>query len=129
MSSTLSPDSAVCLNGRSYLHKDSVYLAYLPLAHIMELAVELSMFATGCKVGFGSPGTLASTSIKMLQTNPPQVTQPPPTIPPTLHPSHTHPRWNAALLTPTTFAVTRWVMLHCSNRQSSSPPPRCSTSC
>ena len=54
------------------LTSDSVYLAYLPLAHIMELAVEATMFAVGAKCGFGSPGTLTPNSLKM-QKKPPQI--------------------------------------------------------
>eukprot|EP00320_Phaeocystis_rex_P009045 CAMPEP_0119056244 /NCGR_PEP_ID=MMETSP1178-20130426/931_1 /TAXON_ID=33656 /ORGANISM="unid sp, Strain CCMP2000" /LENGTH=690 /DNA_ID=CAMNT_0007036949 /DNA_START=3 /DNA_END=2078 /DNA_ORIENTATION=+ len=73
MAATTSPNSAVSLNGRNYLRPDSVYLAYLPLAHIMELAVEVTCFAVGCRVGYGSPGTITPTALKMLQTTPPQV--------------------------------------------------------
>ena len=47
--------------------------AYLPLAHIMELAVEVTCFAVGCRVGYGSPGTITPTALKMLQTTPPQL--------------------------------------------------------
>jgi len=70
---TNSPSSAASLNGRSYFNPDAVYLAYLPLAHIMELSVELACFAIGCKVGYGSPGTITPTAVKMLQTEPPQI--------------------------------------------------------
>jgi len=73
MASTLSPSSAIVIKGRSFLRPDSVYLAYLPLAHIMELAVEVTCFAVGCKVGYGSPGTITPTALKMKQTNPPQL--------------------------------------------------------
>ena len=72
MAATLSPTSAIAKGGRSYLRADSVYLAYLPLAHIMELAVEVTCFAVGCKVGYGSPGTITPTALKMLQMEPPQ---------------------------------------------------------
>jgi len=65
MAGTLSDSSAIQLNGKSFLTPDTVYLAYLPLAHIMELAVEVSMFSVGAKVGFGSPGTLTPTGAKM----------------------------------------------------------------
>ena len=47
--------------------------AYLPLAHIMELAVEVTCYAVGCCVGYGSPGTITPTALKMLQTTPPQL--------------------------------------------------------
>jgi len=70
---TTSGSGAITVNGKSFLTADTVYLAYLPLAHIMELAVEVSMFATGAKVGFGSPGTLTPTGVKMQQTKPPQI--------------------------------------------------------
>ena len=44
---------------------DDVYLAYLPLAHIMEMAAELAYFATGTTIGYGSPHTLTPTSVKI----------------------------------------------------------------
>jgi len=73
LAGTQSDTSAISLNGVSYLSNTSCYLAYLPLAHIMELTVEVGCFASGAKIGYGSPGTLASTSIKMLQTKKPQI--------------------------------------------------------
>ena len=42
-----------------------VYLAYLPLAHIMELTAECVMFAIGCAVGYGSPQTLTDSGLKL----------------------------------------------------------------
>ena len=44
---------------------EDVYLAYLPLAHIMEMAAEVVMFAIGCCVGYGSPQTLTDTGLKL----------------------------------------------------------------
>ena len=44
---------------------NDVYLAYLPLAHIMELTAECVMFAIGCAVGYGSPQTLTDTGLKL----------------------------------------------------------------
>lgn len=41
------------------------YLAYLPLAHVLELAAEVGMAAIGAKVGYGSPLTLTDTSNKI----------------------------------------------------------------
>jgi len=73
MHGTMADGSALSTGGKHMMSADTVYLAYLPLAHIMELAVEITCFAVGCKVGYGNPGTLAPTSIKMLQTTPPQV--------------------------------------------------------
>lgn len=49
-----------------------MYLAYLPLAHIMELAVEITLYYLGMSVGYGSPHTLTPSSVKMKQTTPPQ---------------------------------------------------------
>lgn len=42
-----------------------VYLAYLPLAHILELVAENLMAAIGCRIGYGSPLTLTDTSNKI----------------------------------------------------------------
>ncbi|GFS40102.1 long chain acyl-CoA synthetase 9 [Actinidia rufa] len=42
-----------------------VYLAYLPLAHILELAAENVIAAVGCSIGYGSPLTLTDTSNKI----------------------------------------------------------------
>uniref|UniRef100_A0A0D6QU16 AMP-dependent synthetase/ligase domain-containing protein n=1 Tax=Araucaria cunninghamii TaxID=56994 RepID=A0A0D6QU16_ARACU len=42
-----------------------IYLAYLPLAHILELAAEAVMVAGGCAIGYGSPLTLTDTSNKI----------------------------------------------------------------
>lgn len=42
-----------------------VYLAYLPLAHILELAAENIVVAVGCSIGYGSPLTLTDTSNKI----------------------------------------------------------------
>ena len=47
-----------------FTEKD-VYLAYLPLAHIMELAGETVMLAIGCSIGYGSPQTLSDTGLKL----------------------------------------------------------------
>ena len=45
------------------------YLAYLPLAHIMELAVEVTLMGLGWCIGYGSTGTLTPNSPKMLHPN------------------------------------------------------------
>ncbi|KAL2317800.1 hypothetical protein Fmac_031676 [Flemingia macrophylla] len=42
-----------------------VYLAYLPMAHILELAAENLMAAVGVPIGYGSPLTLTDTSNKI----------------------------------------------------------------
>lgn len=55
------------------LSKDPTYLAYLPLAHIMEMAVEVAMMYIGVKLCYGSAHTLTATGVKMKQTKPPQI--------------------------------------------------------
>ncbi|XP_075518975.1 long chain acyl-CoA synthetase 9, chloroplastic-like [Primulina tabacum] len=47
------------------LGNQDVYLAYLPLAHILELAAETLMPAIGSSIGYGSPLTLTDTSNKI----------------------------------------------------------------
>jgi long-chain acyl-CoA synthetase len=64
------PHSAVCasmagLKNAGRFTPEDVYLAYLPLAHIMEMAAECVMFAIGCAVGYGSPQTLTDTGLKL----------------------------------------------------------------
>lgn len=47
------------------LGSKDVYLAYLPLAHVLELAAENIIAAIGSKIGYGSPLTLTDTSNKI----------------------------------------------------------------
>ncbi|KAL0360241.1 UNVERIFIED_CONTAM: Long chain acyl-CoA synthetase 9, chloroplastic [Sesamum radiatum] len=47
------------------LGNQDVYLAYLPLAHILELAAENVIAAIGSSIGYGSPLTLTDTSNKI----------------------------------------------------------------
>ncbi|CAK8570332.1 unnamed protein product [Lathyrus sativus] len=47
------------------LGKKDIYLAYLPMAHILELAAENLMAAVGAAIGYGSPLTLTDTSSKI----------------------------------------------------------------
>ncbi|KAK9167577.1 hypothetical protein Scep_002768 [Stephania cephalantha] len=56
--------SAVMTIVPNLAHTD-VYLAYLPLAHILELAAENAMVAVGCSIGYGSPLTITDTSNKI----------------------------------------------------------------
>lgn len=42
-----------------------VYLAYLPLAHVLELSAEVGMAAIGASIGYGSPLTLIDSSNKV----------------------------------------------------------------
>lgn len=50
-----------------------IYLAYLPLAHIMEMAAELNAYKIGMQVGYGSPHTLTPTGVKIAQGTTPAV--------------------------------------------------------
>lgn len=47
------------------LSSNDVYLAYLPLAHVFELAAESVMLSVGCAIGYGSALTLTDTSNKI----------------------------------------------------------------
>ncbi|GAB4859315.1 hypothetical protein Ancab_010777 [Ancistrocladus abbreviatus] len=47
------------------LGKKDVYLAYLPLAHVLELEAETVMLASGAAIGYGSTLTLTDTSNKI----------------------------------------------------------------
>jgi long-chain acyl-CoA synthetase len=51
------------VNGRHFDHND-VYLAYLPLAHIMEFISEHVFLFWGVCIGYGSPRTLFDTSVE-----------------------------------------------------------------
>ncbi|WOL19193.1 long chain acyl-CoA synthetase 8 [Canna indica] len=44
-----------------------VYLAYLPLAHIFELAAEVVMLSKGCAIGYGSTLTISDASNKIMK--------------------------------------------------------------
>mmetsp|Transcript_103329 Transcript_103329/g.292765 ORF Transcript_103329/g.292765 Transcript_103329/m.292765 type:complete len:742 (+) Transcript_103329:1-2226(+) len=45
--------------------RGDVFLAYLPLAHIMEMVAEVSMLMLGGTMGYGSPHTLIASSVKL----------------------------------------------------------------
>lgn len=47
------------------LGRNDVYLAYLPLAHVLELAAESIMLSAGCAIGYGSTLTMTDTSSKI----------------------------------------------------------------
>ncbi|KAJ7964675.1 Long chain acyl-CoA synthetase [Quillaja saponaria] len=47
------------------LGSKDVYLAYLPLAHVFEMAAESVVSAAGCAIGYGSAPTLTDTSNKI----------------------------------------------------------------
>ncbi|KAJ7965571.1 Long chain acyl-CoA synthetase [Quillaja saponaria] len=48
-----------------YLGSKDIYLAYLPMAHILELAAENLLAAVGSAIGYGTPLTLTDTSNKI----------------------------------------------------------------
>ncbi|XP_076139104.1 long-chain-fatty-acid--CoA ligase 3a isoform X2 [Alosa pseudoharengus] len=47
------------------LGEEDTYIAYLPLAHVLELSAEMVCLAHGCRIGYSSPHTLADTSTKI----------------------------------------------------------------
>lgn len=48
-----------------YINNTSVYMAYLPLAHIMELFTEWCGLYVGASLGYGNPQTLTDTGVKL----------------------------------------------------------------
>jgi len=50
-----------------FIKPGAVYLAYLPLAHIMELFIEIGLLSQGATIGYGSPQTLTSTGVKLAE--------------------------------------------------------------
>ncbi|KAN0079853.1 hypothetical protein V8E55_009419 [Tylopilus felleus] len=48
----------------SHLRPDDSFLAYLPLAHILEYVVELALFTFGMKSGYGRVKTLTDASVR-----------------------------------------------------------------
>ncbi|KIJ18044.1 hypothetical protein PAXINDRAFT_167347 [Paxillus involutus ATCC 200175] len=47
-----------------HLRSDDSFLAYLPLAHILEYVVEVTLFAIGMKTGYGRVKTLTDASVR-----------------------------------------------------------------
>lgn len=43
------------------------YVGYLPLAHVLELAAEVSCVTHGTRIGFSSPATLSDKVLAMLK--------------------------------------------------------------
>ena len=56
----------LCHSDHVPIESTSRYLAFLPLAHIMELVTEISLMANGVKIFYSSPLTLTSSSLKIL---------------------------------------------------------------
>lgn len=53
-------------SGATYgINETTIFLAYLPLAHIMEMIAEISMMAFGGQLAYGSPHTLSDTGVKL----------------------------------------------------------------
>eukprot|EP00093_Oithona_nana_P001045 01045.XXX_2991_4_1 [CDS] Oithona nana genome sequencing. len=48
-------------------NNDFVYMAYLPMAHVMELLSQLTMLLVGIKVGYSSPTTMTDMSPKIMK--------------------------------------------------------------
>ena len=48
---------------------DDIYIAFLPLAHVLELLSENTMMLFGIKVGYSSPNTMTDMSTKVRRTN------------------------------------------------------------
>jgi long-chain acyl-CoA synthetase len=65
VAATISPSGAL----GKFVTPGSRYLCYLPLAHIMELAVEIALLSAGFTLGYGGVGTILPTSVKMLHPN------------------------------------------------------------
>merc|ERR1712142_394639 len=56
--------SRLSISGLTFDQSD-VYIGYLPLAHVLELAAENVLIFNGCKVGYSSPLTLSDKSAKI----------------------------------------------------------------
>ena len=52
------------------LRQDDVYIAYLPLAHVLELAAETLFLGIGASIGYSSPLTLNGTGVKDTEGKP-----------------------------------------------------------
>ena len=50
--------SRLSISGLDFDETD-VYIGYLPLAHVLELAAENVLIFNGCKIGYSSPLTLS----------------------------------------------------------------------
>jgi len=49
----------------TFITSSTVYVGYLPLAHIFELFVEVALMSQGAKIGYGSPHTLTDAGVKL----------------------------------------------------------------
>ncbi|KAI8847614.1 hypothetical protein BC829DRAFT_375457 [Chytridium lagenaria] len=51
-------------NIMDHINQDEQYLAYLPLAHVLEFVVELTLFHEGVAIGYGTVKTLTDASVR-----------------------------------------------------------------
>jgi len=49
----------------TFIDTTTTYVGYLPLAHIFELFVEMTLMSQGAKIGYGNPHTLTDTGVKL----------------------------------------------------------------
>ncbi|KAF3693667.1 Long-chain-fatty-acid--CoA ligase 4 [Channa argus] len=47
------------------LGPNDIYIAYLPLAHVLEMTAEISCITYGCRIGYSSPQTLSDQSSRI----------------------------------------------------------------
>jgi len=59
--------TATCIMFLENFHPDDVYIAYLPLAHVLELLSECTMMMFGIPVGYSSPNTMTDMSTKVMK--------------------------------------------------------------
>jgi len=50
-----------------FISTSTVYIGYLPMAHIMELFIEMTLICVGARIGYGSPHTLTDTGVKLAE--------------------------------------------------------------
>jgi long-chain acyl-CoA synthetase len=65
---------------RVMLTEKDIYLAYLPLAHILELLAEYLCIYNGAKIGYGTPHTLTNKSNKVMKNTKGDATKLNPTV-------------------------------------------------
>lgn len=51
-----------------YDRPNDTYIAYLPLAHVLEMTAEISCVTYGCRIGYSSPQTLSDQVIPRART-------------------------------------------------------------
>lgn len=57
--------TSTCIMFLHPLNANDIYIAYLPLAHVLEMLSEFTMFTLGVKVGYSSPNTMTDMSTKV----------------------------------------------------------------